>query len=41
MFVVLLAAVANFHIVIGIQFQIATINNPDATRITQACFNGT
>lgn len=37
-FVVLLAPVGNFQGVTGVQFQVATINNPDGTRITREFF---
>ena len=37
-FLVLLAPVGNFHEVTGIQFQIATINNSEGTRITREFF---
>ena len=37
-FVVLLAPVANFHQVTGIQFQVATLNNSEGTRITREFF---
>jgi len=37
-FVVLLAPVGHFQNVTGIQFQVATVNNPDGTRITREFF---
>src|SRR5207249_2367116 len=37
-FVVLLAPVGQYGHVTGVQFQIATVNNPAGTRITQAFF---